>query len=119
VNRPEEIIEAQVTGNGRIEHVFYAFNHPVVIFIEVKLTVVSGKCEAVVPQLIAELDACDFKNSLYNNWCPLLGLLTDGQALQLFVCGSSNRKVTSSRTIRIMDEYTHGAELLKSIRSGK
>ena len=119
VNRPEEITEAQVTGNGRIEHVFYAFDQPVVMFIQVKLTVVSGKRETVVPQLIAELDACDFNNSLYNYWCPLLGVLTDGQTLQLFVYDSSNRRVTSSKHIRIMDETTRGLELLKSIRSGK
>jgi hypothetical protein len=118
VNRPEEIIEAQVTGNGRIEHVFYAFNHPIVMFIEVKLTVVSGKRETVVPQLIAELDACDFKNSLYNYWCPLLGVLTDGQTFQLFVYDSSTRKVTSSEYIRMMHETTRGFELLKSIRNG-
>jgi len=119
VNRPEEIIEAQVSSSGRIEHVFYAFNHPIVMFIEVKFAIVSGKREAVVPQLIAELDACDFKNSLYNNWCPLLGLLTDGLSLRLFVYDSSYRGVTSSKHIRIMDEYSRGAELLKSIRSGK
>jgi len=118
VNRPEEIIEAQVTGNGRIEHVFYAFNHPIVMFIEVKLTVVSGKRETVVPQLIAELDACDFKNSLYNYWCPLLGVLMDGQTFQLFVYDSSTRKVTSSEYILMIHETTRGFELLKGIRNG-
>ena len=36
VNRPAEIVEGQQAGNGKIEHVFYAFSNAVIIFVEEK-----------------------------------------------------------------------------------
>ena len=90
INRPEETIHGQVTTNGKIEHVFYAFSNSVIAFVEVKANLSISREDAVA-QVIAECDGLDFQNSTHGYWCPILGVLSDGVSFQLFIYDSSTR----------------------------
>lgn len=86
MNRPEELLEGEVTDRGRIEHQFIAFGSAVVLFIEVKRDLLGGKARVdQITQVLAEADgesrpqymvtgfliywaACDYCNSSSGLW---------------------------------------------------
>ena len=96
VNRPEEIVQGQVTGSGKIEHVFYAFSNFITVFVEAKFELTGNRREQATAQVMAECDGLDFANSNKGYWCPILGVLTDGVSFQLFMYGSSTEEVFCS-----------------------
>ena len=114
VNRPETI-QGQVTANGKIEHVFYAFLQSVVVFVEVKTNLIINRDDAVA-QVIAECDGLDFQNSTKGYWCPILGVLSDGVSFQLFVYDSSTREVFCSQETEALNAMAKGLDFLKCIR---
>ena len=115
INRPEEIIQGQVTANGKIEHVFHAFSNSVIVFIEVKADLGSSRDDAVA-QVIAECDSLDFQNSTLGYWSPILGVLSDATSFQLFVYGSSTREVFSSMPSGALNPMADDLDFLKCIR---
>ena len=115
INRPEETVQGQVTANGKIEHVFYAFSNSVIVFIEVKANLGASREDAVA-QVIAECDSLDFQNSTYGYWCPILGILSDGFSLQLFVYDSSTREVFCSKDTGALNPMADGPDFLRCIR---
>lgn len=56
-NRPEQLLDGEVTGRGRIEHQFLTFGAIVVLFIEVKKDLLSGEKRLdQLAQVLAEAD---------------------------------------------------------------
>ena len=116
INRPEETIQGQVTANGKIEHVFYAFSNSVIVFVEVKADLGAGR-KGAVAQVIAECDSLDYENSTYGYWCPILGVLSDSTSFQLFVYDSSTREVFCSEPCGALNPMADGLDFLKCIRN--
>lgn len=61
-NLPEEILEVDVTERGRTEHQFLVYGAVVVLFIQVKKELLTGKAKLdQIAQLLAEADgSCPF-----------------------------------------------------------
>ena len=96
VNRPEEIVQGQLTASGKIEHVFSAFSASVIVFVEAKFELTGTRRDQAIAQVMAECDGLDFANSNNGYWCPILGILTDGISFKLFVYDSTTREVFCS-----------------------
>jgi hypothetical protein len=105
----------QVTANGKIEHVFYAFSSSVIVFVEAKFDLTGNRREQAVAQVIAECDGLDLWNSINGYWCPILGVLSDGIAFQLFVYDSSTREVFCSEPTGALNPMASDSDFLKCI----
>lgn len=116
INRPEELLEGEVTGGGKIEHVFYAFLRTIILFFSVKRSLAIAHPDKAIAQVIAECGACDLANASKGLWCPILGVLSDGVSVQLFVYDSSSRTVLASHPAEALSEYKVGLGFLKSVR---
>jgi hypothetical protein len=100
VNRPEGLLESEVTKKGRIEYHFNALRSVSIVFIEVKKVYTVGKDRLdVVAQVLAECAACDYANSRDQHWVPILGVLCDGEKFDFFVYDSGTKAVYSSGNV--------------------
>lgn len=112
-NTPKSIIEGHLISNGGIKHLFQAFGDLVMLFIEVKFILKTGKeyLDAVA-QMIAEalgkssppifllsltlfLIACDHINSNRDLRGTVYGVLCDGTTFEFFMyCPDSNPRLS-------------------------
>lgn len=118
VNKPEGILDSQITKKGRIEHHFTAVKSISIIFIEVKKNFALGKnlldtkaqvlaeCAGMSSNLVHEymyslmfLIACDYANLKAGHWVPILAILCDGNNFEYLVYDSSDKLVYTSGCI--------------------
>ncbi|KAF8310918.1 uncharacterized protein EI90DRAFT_2870327, partial [Cantharellus anzutake] len=82
---PESILEGRATMKGRIEYYLRAFGSVSVLIIQLKLKIGNDKERLdAIAQVIAECDACDWKNSTEGFFVPVFGILWDGTYFQFF-----------------------------------
>ncbi|KAI9760483.1 MAG: hypothetical protein M1840_002411 [Geoglossum simile] len=97
INKPERLLDSDVTKKGRIEHHFYALNSISIVFIEVKKEMFAGTAQLdVVAQVLAECAACDYENSKYDLWVPVLAILCNGLSFEYLVYDSGTKSIYSS-----------------------
>ncbi|KAF8341292.1 uncharacterized protein EI90DRAFT_3033386 [Cantharellus anzutake] len=83
-NFPESILVGRITTKGRVE-CLRAFGSVSVLVIEPKLKVGNQKERLdAIGQVIAECNACDWKNSIAGLAVPVFGILWDGTFFQFF-----------------------------------
>lgn len=61
--------------------------------------------------------ACDYRNSSFGLWVPILGILCDGRDFEFFVYDSSTRKFALSVQVPGLQQYPQrDLEFLRSIK---
>ncbi|KAN0067920.1 hypothetical protein V8E54_013848 [Elaphomyces granulatus] len=119
INRPEGIITAEFTRNGRIEHHFIAFESATVVFIEVKKALFVNSDEIdIKAQVLAECSACDYSNANAEHWTPILAILCDGEKFFFMVYDSGDRAIYQSQNVitGLVDREGYPLLFLRSIQ---
>ncbi|KAF8341291.1 uncharacterized protein EI90DRAFT_3033376 [Cantharellus anzutake] len=83
-NIPESILGGRVTTKGRTEYYLRAFGSVSVLVIGFEKVGNERECLNAIAQVIAECNACDWKNSIAGLAVPVFGILWDGTFFQFF-----------------------------------
>ncbi|OJD11012.1 hypothetical protein AJ78_08130 [Emergomyces pasteurianus Ep9510] len=111
INKPEGILDSEVTKRGRIEHHFLALKSVSIVFIEVKRELATGKHRMdMTAQVLAGCSACDYANAKVGLWVPILAVLCDGYGFEFFVYDSADKSVYSSGITAGIYPQMHDAE---------
>ncbi|PGH12100.1 hypothetical protein AJ79_04499 [Helicocarpus griseus UAMH5409] len=116
-NKPEGLLESEVTQKGRIEHHFVALHSISVVFIEVKQVLTVGR-ELLDAKAQFLSRTCDYANAKRGYWVPILAILCDGNNFIFFVYDSVDRVVHTSGWVRgiMCDTLGDKTDLLLSLK---
>ncbi|KAG8990184.1 hypothetical protein FRB90_001873 [Tulasnella sp. 427] len=123
VATPETILESRIATQGRVEHQFCTMNGITLLLIEVKYKVgtPTDRLNAVA-QVIAEADACSYRNEAHNYYDPVYCILFDGESFTFFKFDQLGEdqfcigKYISKAEFKLADSTTEPEKFIRDLR---